>query len=390
MKTVTLKEALRYFLSASGIVVGIFMLISVLELIQGGRAVLNEDFWDKGIKVYDIKVGDGSYGSRDLLGWKDGRLLEERMNEVKGSIPVLNLSAKLSSYRESENAQVLGINEKYLSYANLELLKGSFIRPAEVAAADRVAVIDDLTAIELFGTTDIIGQKLDIKVGNRTVAFVVTGILRNYNKNIETIFDDEYPAICLIPESVPEDVSFDYQVSKLVALVDDSLHEEAAEIRLAHLLELEHGEEGIYDIEEYDQLPTVRDFTDKYLVFAVITAIVGLVSGSVGVMYAMLLSLRERKKEIGLYKFFGAGIKELQYDLIYRTVTACLACGVLGLVLGVLAGNFIGSFINLPVRLSWTSVFAAAATVFVSGALGSLYPASRIKLVDPGEAIWGE
>lgn len=390
MKTVTLKEALRYILSASGIVVGIFLLISVLELIQGGRAVLDESFWDKGIKVYDIQVGDGGYATEDLLKRKDGRLLEERMSEVRGSIPVLSLNAKLSSYKESENVQALGVNEKYLGYANLEMLKGTFISHAEVAAADKVVVIDDLTALELFGTTDIIGQQLDINVGGRTVAFTVTGILRNYNKNIETLFDDEYPGICLIPESVPEDVSFNYEVSKLVIMVYDSLHEEAAEIRLAHLLELEHGEEGIYDIEEYDQLPTVREFADKYLVFAVITAIVGLVSGSIGVMYAMLLSIRERKKEIGLYKFFGAGIKELQYDLIYRTMTVCLACGVLGLILGVITGNAIGSFINLPVRLSMTSVFAAAATVFISGALGSLYPASRIKHVDAREAIWGE
>lgn len=390
MKTVTLKEALRYFLSASGIIIGIFLLISVVELIQGGRAVLDESFWDKGIKVYDIKIGDGGNASGDLLNRKDGRLLEERMSEIRGSIPVLSLAAKLSSYKESVNVQALGINEKYLGYANLEMLKGAFISHAEVSAADRVAVIDDLTALELFGTTDIIGQKLDIKVGGRTVAFTVTGILRNYNKNIETLFDDDYPGICLIPESVPEDVSFECNVSKLVALVDDSLHEEAAETRLAHLLELEHGEEDIYDIEEYDQLPQVKEFTDKYLVFAVITAIVGLVSGSTGVMYAMLLSIRERKREIGLYKFFGAGIKELQYDLIFRTMTGCLACGVLGLILGIITGNFIGSFINLPVRLSLSSIFAAASMVFVSGALGSLYPAARIKHVDADEAIWGE
>ncbi|MGE5679125.1 MAG: ABC transporter permease [Pseudomonadota bacterium] len=390
MKTVTLKEVLRYFLSASGIVVGIFLLISVLELIQGGRAVLADNFWDKGVKVYEIKVGDSSYTAGNLLSWKDGRLLDERMGEVRGSIPVLSLNGSLSSYKESENVEVLGVNEKYISYANLKLLKGTFISPAAVAAADRVAVLDDLTALELFGTTDIIGQKLDIRVGSRTVAFVVTGILKNYNKNIETLFDDEYPGICLIPESVPEDVSFSYKVSKLVALVDDSLHEEAAEIRLAHLLELEHGEANIYEVEEYDQLPLVREFADKYLIFAVITAIVGLVSGSIGVMYAMLLYIRERKKEIGLYKFFGAGIKELQYDLIYRTMTVCLTCGMLGLLFGVVTGNYIGSFINLPVRLSLTSVIATAATVFISGTLGSLYPASRIKRIDAGEAIWGE
>jgi len=107
-------------------------------------------------------------------------------------------------------------------------------------------------------------------------------------------------------------------------------------------------------------------------------------------MNAMLLSIQERKKEIGLYKFYGSGIKELQYDIVYKTLIICHSSGILGLVSGILAGSFIGDFIGIRTRLTLMSIFLTIAASASVGILSSLYPASRIKLVDVSETIWDE
>jgi putative ABC transport system permease protein len=107
-------------------------------------------------------------------------------------------------------------------------------------------------------------------------------------------------------------------------------------------------------------------------------------------MNAMLLDIQERKKEIGLQKFYGAGIKELQYDIVFRTIIICYGCGVLGLIFGLLAGSFIGSYLNISVRITPISIFVTVAASAIVGIISSLYPASRIKRVDASEAIWGE
>jgi putative ABC transport system permease protein len=284
----------------------------------------------------------------------------------------------------------MAVNEKYRQYANLEMLEGSFINEQDVRYADKIAVIDDITALELFGSTDIIGQKLDLEVNGKKVEFVVSGIFKNFNRNIETLFDDEIPGACFIPESIPEDVSWSYSVEKLIALVDKELHKEEVAARLGHLLEREHDAAGVYSINEYEQLPEAADFTDKYLVFAIIIAIVGLLSGGIGVMNAILLTTLERKKEIGLYKLYGSGIKELQYDIAFRTLVICTGCGILGMILGLLAGGFIGSFINIGARVTLMSVFVTLAASTIVGMTSCLYPASRIKLVNASEVIWGE
>lgn len=390
LKGAAFREAARYLISAAGIIVGISVLTVVLGLAEGGRSVLNDFFWKSGVRVYDIELSDKSLEGAGYLQLSDGRLLLDKMPEVKGSIPVLKLQAQLMSYKASGTALTLAVNEKYLQYTNLEMLKGSFINEQDVLHESRLAVIDDFTAIELFGTTEIIGQKLDMQVGGKKVEFTVSGVFRNFNRNIETLFEDEIPGLCFIPASVPEDVSYEHSVEKLVALVDKRLHKEEASSRLAHLLEKEHGAEGVYSINEYRQLPKVSEFVDKYLVFAVIVALVGLLSGSIGVMNAMLLSVQERKKEIGLYMFYGSGVNWLQYDIAFITLTVFILSGVLGLMLGLLLGSFIGGFVNINTGFSVLTVFIATSAPAFAGILSSLYPASKVRHIDVRKAIWGE
>lgn len=383
MKKDKLHRAARYFLSASGIIIGIALVTLVLGIAEGGRAILNEGFWSKGVRLYDIKADN-------YLRREDGRLITDKMPQAKGSLPILKVEARLKSYKAAGTAETLAVNEKYMQYANLELMRGSFITEVDVTKANKSAVIDNLTALKLFGTADAIGQKLELEVAGKEVEFAIIGVVRNFNRNIETLFEEEVPGLCLIPDTVPEDAAWAYRVQKLVVLVDKELHEEEAASMLSHLLEREHDVEGIFSIEEYDQLPEAEALKEKYLAFSVIAAVICLLLGGAAVMNAMLLTILEKKQEIGLYKFYGSGVRDLQYGIVCRTLAICLGAGLSGLVLGTLAGNGIGYFINISTRLSLFSVFITVAASGFTGLLSSLYPAGRMAQVDVSEVIWGD
>jgi len=384
------KNFIRYFVSAIGIILGMAIIMVILGMIAGGKVILHDNFWSKGVKVYNIESKNKEHDAEGYLKPEDVRTLTDKMPEVKDSIPVLSLGGQLNSYKASGNALTLAVNERFLQYANLEMLKGSFINQGDVRNGNKVAVIDDLTAIDLFGTIDITGQKLDLEVEGKKIDFVVAGVFKNFNKNIETLFEEEIEGVCLIPYSVPVDASVDFSVEKLIAMVDKDLHEEEVAARLGHLLEKEHEVIDIYSINEYDQLTEVSEFTDKYLVFAVIIALTGLISGGTAVMNALLLTIEERKKEMGLYKFYGTRIRELQYDVVYTALIICNSSGIVGLILGTIAGSFIGSFINVRARVEFMSIFITITASTIIGIICSLYPALRIKQVDASEAIWGE
>lgn len=387
MKSIRLREAAGYLIAAAGIAAGIFVLVSVLLLIEGGKAVMSENFWNNGIKVYDISMAVGEPG---LLDQEDGNRLREKLPQVKGSIPVLKASARLVSYRGSYTVDALGVNEGYMKYANLQMLEGTFITKEDVKSANKVSLIDDQTALELFGTTDIKGHKLEVRVGGHSEEFSIIGVFRNFENNIETIFEDEYPGTCIIPYSVPAEEGLGFEMEKLVVLVEDELHAEKAEALLGHVLEQEHGATGAYEVAEYKQLPEVSRFSEKYLVFAVVAGLIGLLTGCIGAMNALILSLRERRREIGLYRFFGSSTKLLQYEIAYRALIICLCSGGLGLAAGITAGGFLGSMFNIPISFPAASIFAAVAASTAAGIGSSIYPASLIGKVDVSAAIWDE
>lgn len=375
--------AARYFLSASGIIIGMALVALVLSIAEGSRAILNEGFWSKGVRIYEIEA-------ENYLRREDGRLVTDKLPQAKGSIPVLQVDARLKSYKAAGTAETLAVSEKYMEYANLELMRGSFINELDVSKANKSAVIDNLTALKLYGTTDVIGQKLKLEAAGKEVEFTIIGVVRNFNRNIETLFEEDLPGLCLIPDTVPEDAAWPYRVKKLVALVDKELHREEAASLLSHLLEREHDVKGVFSIEEYDQLPKAKAFKEKYLPFSVIAAVICLLLGGISVMNAMLLAIQEKKQDIGLYKLYGSGVKDLQYGIMYRTMAICLAAGFSGMVLGTIAGNGIGYFVNTSPRLSLLSIFITAAASGFTGLICGLYPAERMARVDISEVIWGD
>lgn len=389
MRNKKLKEVCRYLVAAAGITIGVFVLVSVLVLMDGGKAVLRRNFWSQGLRVYDISLSAGG-GSGEYLHQEDGNRLREKMPQIRGSIPMLKAEARLASYRKSLIADTLGVNEGYLNYANLKMLKGTFFTGEDVRAANKVALLDDLTALELFGTTNIKGQKLDIQAGGSNEEFTVIGVFRNFGRNIETIFEEEIPGICIIPYSVPAEEGMYFDMEQLTVMIDGQLHSDKAAAMLKHILEREHGNEGVYKVNEYKQLPETARFIDKYLVFAVIACLIGVLSGGVGVMNAMLLTLRNRKREIGIYRFFGAGTRQLRDDLIYRALALCLCSSGLGLMAGIAAGGFLGSMFNIPLSFPASSIFAAAVAGTAAGLGGSLYPAASVSSIDISAAIWDE
>lgn len=379
----------RYFVSAVGIIIGVAIAIVTLGVAEAGWFVLKDSFWNDGLKIYEIELSDKG-SSSGYLHWDDRRLLEDEILWVKHSIPVLEMESLLKSYKASDTSLVLAVNTNYQKYSNLKILKGRFINDQDVRSTNRIVVLDEYTAMDLFGTTDIVGQKLEIQVGGKNVEFIICGIVRNYNRKIDTLFNDEYTSICYIPDSVAVYEDFNYKIDRIVALIDGDIHEKEAEIKLEHLLEREHGIEDVYNIKEYKQLNIVKEFIDDYLISAVMISALSFLLGGIGIMNIVLLTIQERRKEIGLYKLFGSGIKELQYEIIFKVLILSLGCGIIGLMFGLILGNIIGSLINIKVRLTLMSIFIAVTFPTITGVLSTLYPVLKINSVDIAEIIWEE
>jgi putative ABC transport system permease protein len=125
------------------------------------------------------------------------------------------------------------------------------------------------------------------------------------------------------------------------------------------------------------------------LVLAAIAAI-SLLVGGVGVSNIMLVSVRERTREIGLRKALGARQRDVLLQFLIEAVLLCVVGGLIGIGLGVGGSLLVASTTRLPAVISWWSPALAFAVSAFVGIFFGVAPARRAARLDPVEALRSE
>ena len=133
----------------------------------------------------------------------------------------------------------------------------------------------------------------------------------------------------------------------------------------------------------------MREQTRLFTVLLGAVGGISLVVGGAGVMNLMLISVGERRGEIGLRRAVGARKTDIRRQFVSESVVLCLAGGALGIGLGAGSAYAICAATGLPYALSWTSVVLGVATSSVIGVVFGLYPAQRAAGLDPMAALRG-
>jgi putative ABC transport system permease protein len=123
-----------------------------------------------------------------------------------------------------------------------------------------------------------------------------------------------------------------------------------------------------------------------FLVMVIISSI-GLLVGGIGVMNIMLVSVKERTREIGLRKAIGARSNEIKRQFLYEAIVLTMSGGVIGVILGVLLSLLIKSLSGLPISVNIVSVAAALAVSTSVGLFFGIFPASQAAKLNPVDAL---
>jgi putative ABC transport system permease protein len=159
-------------------------------------------------------------------------------------------------------------------------------------------------------------------------------------------------------------------------------------MRQAHRLKPDERDD--VDVDSADQLAKSFDkiSTTVTLVMGGIVGIALLVGG-IGIMNIMLVSVKERTREIGICKAIGARSRDILLQFLIEAVTLSVLGGLLGLVIGYGLGVGIAAMIPdfPPAVVPW---WAAALSVVFSGTVGVVFgvvPASQAARLDPIDAL---
>ena len=155
----------------------------------------------------------------------------------------------------------------------------------------------------------------------------------------------------------------------------------------AFLLQATRDEEACTVSNQSDVLDTMDDVTDTMSLLLAGIAAISLLVGGIGIMNIMLVSVKERTREIGIRKAVGAKRKHIMLQFLCEACILSALGGLIGLVLSVCAVGYYGFAAGSPVGVDWTAGFAAIGFCILIGVVFGSYPAAKASRLQPIDAL---
>ncbi|GIF99353.1 ABC transporter permease [Catellatospora citrea] len=274
---------------------------------------------------------------------------------------------------------VAGVLENNRSVLVRELARGAYLSRTDVDSARRVAVLGASVARALYGGTDPVGRQITVA----GVRFRVAGVFAPLGQSLGVDRDDEVH----IPLTTAQRLFATTRVDGLAVRATDPAGMSALGDRIVAELGRRHPDSTFSVVTQDQVLSVLGDILDVLTGVLGATAGISLLVSGVGVANIMLVSVRERTREIGLRKAVGARPADIGAQFLAEAVLLTSAGGVLGIALGAAATLAVERFTPLPTLLTAWSValsFGVAATVGL--AFGTL-PALHAARLDPVPAL---
>jgi putative ABC transport system permease protein len=379
---------LRTALTMLGVIIGVASVVALVSVAQGATKGISDQLQSLGTNLVTVSPGfsrtgatRGAIGSATTLTLSDSTALAT-LDGVQAIAPELTTNKLVVAGTQNETARIVGTTPGYLSVFAYQIWVGTFLNQVSVDHNLRVAVIGATTADNLSLTASSIGST--IEVGG--LPFELIGITQP--KGGSTTADDQV----MIPLSTAHELfvgSNSVSAIGLSATSQDAINTVSAEITTT--LEQRHGiTNGVDDFSIATQsqlLGTVSSVSDVLTLLLAGIASISLLVGGIGIMNIMLVSVRERTREIGIRKAIGARGRDILSQFLVEALALSLAGGVIGIGAGVVASFAIGAYAGWGFVFNPVTVVVAVGFSLIVGIVFGVWPASQAARLDPVVAL---
>jgi putative ABC transport system permease protein len=388
-------RALRSWLTILGIVIGVFLIISLLSLSEGLKSTINEQLQSLGGEMVMVMPG----GDDDIMsammfgGTKFQKEDIEAIKKADGVSQVLAMSYTGSVIRykdEAENSAICGYDPWKESLELMNVFQGWTLNDGRWPSKANEILIGSQLASNTFSRKVPVGSEIVIK-GKR---LVVAGVLNSLG-------DKQDDSMVYMDMITYQDITGEkrgtaaYVMAKLEDGANENTVAENIEESLAETRKRRSGtDEEDFSVITAEKMGEIANTILGVIQFVIIAfAGVAILVGGIGIMNSMFTSVRERTKEIGIMKAIGATNSAILQIFLFESGIL----GVIGGVGGTLTGGALAKGIEWYGQVNPMFYFTASITpgliifgLFFSFAIGcsaGFFPAKAAAQLKPVEAL---
>jgi putative ABC transport system permease protein len=376
----------RFALTALGMVIGTASLILVVTVGLTGKQYVLDQIQSIGSNwIYaEYEGGNQRNVTPDLLTIDDMHAVLQQVPGIMAASPMVPLDERIPIGNGKErDIRILGVDPQYLIVRNLVVLSGRFFDDQDERARNKVGVITQKMADQLYGSPQAAVGKV-IKLSG--LPFTVIGTFR---ERVNTFGQSEVlDNTMVIPYTVSRYFSDTLTVKQLHFSASDPANVGPVTEAIRKVLQSRHRPESVYNVSNLTELVTVAERTANALtlVLLLVAAIVLLVSG-IGIMNIMLATVSARIREIGIRKAMGATNREIRFQFLSEAVFISLGGGIVGVVIGLAIPYSVRFFTAYRLPISGLSAIVAIIVSSLVGVLFGTVPAARAAKLDPVESL---
>lgn len=388
----------RSALTMLGIVIGVAAVIATVAVGSGATQRVQQQIASIGSNVIIIIPGSMTSsglhmgtGNAATLTESDVKDISAQCPEVAAAAPAVRGAGQVVYGDNNWATVILGTTPAYLTIRDVAVAKGAAFTDHDVDSANKVALLGQTVVDNLFNGADPIGQTIRIK----QIPVTVTGVLERKGQSPTGQDQDD---IILLPISTAKRKVLGIRsgnadaVSSIMIQAKDASQIHAAQDSASALLRQRHHlqpkEDDDFSIRNMEEIFAAQETSSRVMsLMLAAVASVSLIVGGIGIMNIMLVSVRERTREIGLRQAVGAKTRDILTQFLVEATTLSLAGGVVGIVVGISASAIISTLASWQTVIGVGAVFLAVLFSAVVGIAFGYYPARKAAYMDPIEAL---
>jgi putative ABC transport system permease protein len=391
---------LRSFLTILGVVIGVGAVIILMSIGKGSEAAILNNLTGLGTNLVTVSPGSssqggvrGGAGSAATLTLEDAQAIAANVNNIQAVAPTNSTGIQVVANGQNNFFRVTGVTPDYQQVYNLQITEGSFIDQNQYDSRQKVAVIGPTVSQTLFSGNDPLGQT--VRAGNNI--FRITGVLQaqgsGFNSTDNLILVPFSTLQGMVARSTTTTGLHIVNSITILASSKDTVNTVIQDV--TSLLETRHqialgAADDFTATSQASVLASVSASLNSVTLLLGAIAGISLLVGGIGVMNIMLVSVMERRREIGIRKALGAKERDIWGQFLLDSALLTLTGGLVGVGVG-WGLSYLVQYLGYVNTLVTSDIVALAVGVSVAiGLFFGFYPAWQGSRLDPIQALRSE
>ena len=374
----------RTFLSLLGVIIGVAAVIIITSMGESSTKQVQDTFGTNGLDIVEIRSGFMRRSRDSITLVFDESFRENLFDGVKDIKKIWyknSLSATLSVGEVSASVSCTAIEYGYLEMYGFQLEEGKFFSVSDVEEGMQKIILSHDMAEQLFPDGNALGQKIMLVVDKVTFGFKIVGITKDQTTGMET--GTAFIPRGLYSKKIKPNPSAD---SVLVQVTSQEKSSPMVQTLTSYCKNLT-GTDSVRVNSMKTMIEQVSKITETMSLLLAAVAAISLLVGGIGIMNIMIVTVTERRQEIGIRKALGANQKDIMQQFLIESASITVIGGILGIIFGILISLVLEYIKGMSFALSFQACIVSFVFSLFVGIFFGINPALRAAKLDPVVAL---